>query len=101
VERSRLLLIGAASLATAAAVSFSGMIGFVGLIIPHLARLVWGPDYRRLVPISILGGATMLLLADLLARLVLAPQELPVGVITSLAGAPFFLWVLVRAKLRN
>lgn len=98
VERTRTLLIGAASLATAAAVAFSGIIGFVGLIVPHLARLLWGPDYHRLVLLSILGGATLLLLADLLARVVLAPQELPIGVVTAIAGAPFFLWVLRRAQ---
>jgi len=98
VERTRTLLIVAASLTTAAAVSFSGVIGFIGLIVPHLVRLVWGPDYRHLIPLSILGGATTLLLADLLARLVMAPQELPVGVITALAGAPFFLWVLRRSR---
>ncbi len=98
VERTRLYIIAAASLTTAAAVAFSGIIGFVGLIVPHLVRLLWGSDYRRLIPLSILGGATLLLLADLLARVVLAPQELPVGLITALAGAPFFLWVLRRAQ---
>jgi len=98
VERTRLMLIAAASLATAAAVSFSGIIGFVGLVVPHIMRLLWGPDYRRLISLSILGGASMLLLADLLARWVLAPEELPVGIITSLTGAPFFLWILRRAK---
>jgi iron complex transport system permease protein len=96
VERAKAVLILAASLATAAAVSFSGIIGFIGLVVPHVVRILWGPDYRHLVPLSILGGATSLLLADLLARIVLAPQELPVGVITALAGAPFFLWVLRR-----
>lgn len=96
VERTRILLITAASLATAAAVSFSGIIGFVGLIVPHLVRLLWGPNYQRLISLSILGGATVLLLADLLARIVMAPEELPVGVVTALAGAPFFLWVLRR-----
>jgi iron complex transport system permease protein len=96
VERAKAILILAASLATAAAVSFSGIIGFIGLVVPHVVRILWGPDYRHLVPLSILGGATSLLLADLLARIVLAPQELPVGVITALAGAPFFLWVLRR-----
>jgi iron complex transport system permease protein len=101
VERVKTLLILAASLTTAAAVSFSGIIGFIGLIVPHLMRILWGPDYRNLVPLSIIGGATTLLLADLLARIVLAPQELPVGVITALAGAPFFLWVLRRAKKRS
>jgi iron complex transport system permease protein len=98
VERTRTLLIGAASLSTAAAVAFSGIIGFVGLIVPHLVRLLWGPDYHHLVALSILGGATLLLLADLLARVVLAPQELPIGVVTAIAGAPFFLWVLRRAQ---
>lgn len=98
VERARLIIITAASLATAAAVSFSGIIGFVGLIVPHLVRLLWGPDYRKLVPLSIFGGATVLLLADLLARVVMAPEVLPVGVITALAGAPFFLWVLRRSR---
>ena len=98
VERTKLILIAAASLVTAAAVSFSGIIGFVGLIVPHLARLVWGADYRRLIPLSILGGATVLLVADLLARVVMAPEALPVGVLTALAGAPFFLWVLRRSR---
>ena len=98
VERTKLILIAAASLATAAAVSFSGIIGFVGLIVPHLVRLLWGSDYRRLIPLSVLGGATALLVADLLARVVMAPEELPVGVLTALAGAPFFLWVLRRSR---
>lgn len=98
VERTKILLILAASLATAAAVSFSGIIGFVGLIVPHLARLLWGSDYRRIIPLSILGGASALLLADLVARLVLAPEELPVGIVTALTGAPFFLWVLRRTR---
>jgi iron complex transport system permease protein len=98
VERTRLVIVSAASLATAAAVSFSGVIGFVGLIVPHLVRLLWGPDYRRLVPLSIFGGATVLLFADLLARMVIAPEVLPVGIITALAGAPFFLWVLRRSR---
>ncbi len=97
-ERVKAFLLVAASLTTAAAVAFSGVIGFIGLIVPHLVRLLWGHDYRRLVPLSILGGGTMLLLADLLARTVLAPQVLPVGIVTALAGAPFFLWVLRRAK---
>ena len=98
VERARLIIIAAASLATAAAVSFSGIIGFVGLIVPHLVRLLWGPDYQKLVPLSIFGGAIVLLLADMLARVVIAPEVLPIGVITALAGAPFFLWVLRRSR---
>jgi iron complex transport system permease protein len=99
-ERAKVILIMAASLATAAAVAFAGVIGFIGLIVPHLARILWGPDYKQLVPISIMGGATTLLLADLLARTILAPQVLPVGIVTALAGAPFFLWILQQAKSR-
>jgi iron complex transport system permease protein len=79
-------------------VAFTGIIGFIGLIVPHTVRILWGSDYRRLLPLSLLGGASALLLADIIARLVLAPQELPVGIITSLAGAPFFLWILWRNK---
>lgn len=98
VERAKLILILVASLTTAAAVAFAGIIGFIGLIVPHLVRFIWGADYRRLVPLSILGGAIALLLADILARVIMAPQTLPVGIVTALAGAPFFLWILRRAK---
>lgn len=98
VKRAKVIIITAASFVTAAAVSFAGIIGFVGLIIPHIVRIWWGADYRRIIPLSILGGASALLFADILARIVIAPQELPLGIITALAGAPFFLWVLQRAK---
>jgi iron complex transport system permease protein len=98
VERAKLVLILAASLTTAAAVAFAGIIGFIGLIVPHLVRFLWGADYRRLVPLSIIGGSVALLLADVLARTILAPQTIPVGIVTALAGAPFFLWILRRAK---
>jgi iron complex transport system permease protein len=98
VRQAKFIIIVAASLVTAAAVSFAGIIGFVGLIVPHVVRIWWGVDYRRIIPLSIIGGAGALLLADVLARVVLAPQELPVGIVTALAGAPFFLWVLRRAK---
>jgi iron complex transport system permease protein len=98
VARTRTLLLLAASLSTAAAVSFSGTIGFIGLIVPHVMRLWFGADYRRLLPLSIIAGGGTLVLADVLARTVLRPQELPVGIITALAGAPFFLWVLRRSK---
>jgi iron complex transport system permease protein len=97
-RRARGIIIVAASLVTAAAVSFAGIIGFIGLIVPHVVRIFWGADYRRIVPLSIIGGAGALLLADVLARVILAPQELPVGIVTALAGAPFFLWVLRRGK---
>lgn len=101
VERVRLWVILAASLSTAAAVSFAGIIGFVGLIVPHVVRMLCGSDYRRILPLSILGGGILLLVADVAARVVMAPQELPVGIIMSLGGAPFFLWVLRRAKQTN
>ncbi len=98
VDRLKLVLVGAATLMTAAAVSFGGLIGFVGLVVPHILRMLGGPDYRRLIPLSALGGAAFLILADLIARTALAPQELPVGVITALAGAPFFIFLLRRLK---
>lgn len=101
VDRVRRIVVVAATLTTAAAVAFAGVIGFVGLIVPHLVRLLWGGDYRRLLPLSTLGGAAFLLVCDVLARSLMAPQELPVGLITSLAGAPFFLWVLRRAKQQS
>ncbi len=97
-ERVKFLLILAASLTAAAAVAFSGIIGFIGLIVPHIVRLLWGADYRKLIPLSIVSGGSALLIADLLSRVVLAPQILPVGIVTALAGAPFFLWVLRKAK---
>lgn len=101
VERVKLLLVGAASLVAAVAVSFSGIIGFVGLIVPHLVRMLWGTDYRRLLPLATLGGGAVLLASDVLARTLLAPRELPVGIITSLLGAPFFLWLLRRARIQG
>jgi iron complex transport system permease protein len=98
VERRKLVIILAASLATGAAVAFAGIIGFIGLVVPHILRIWLGPDYRHLVPLSILGGAIALLLADLLARVIIAPQVLPLGIVTALVGAPFFLWVLRRSR---
>ncbi len=96
VERLKLILLAAATLATAAAVSFVGIIGFVGIIVPHAVRLVWGPDYRFLLPLSLLSGAVFLILADIVARTVAAPSEIPIGVVTALCGAPFFLYLLRR-----
>ena len=98
VERAKAFVIVTASLTTAVAVAFSGVIGFIGLIVPHMIRMVWGADYRRLIPLSIIAGASTLLLADMLARILLAPQTLPVGIVTALAGTPFFIWILRRAK---
>ena len=101
VERARRIILAAASLTTAAAVAFSGIIGFVGLIVPHIIRLIWGGDYRRLLPLAMIGGAALLLFADIVARVLLAPQEVPLGIITALLGAPFFLWVLRRSRQQN
>jgi iron complex transport system permease protein len=101
VDSVKLLLVAAASLVAAVAVSFSGIIGFVGLIVPHLIRLLWGTDYRRLIPLATLGGGAVLLASDTLARTLLAPREIPVGIITSLLGAPFFLWLLRKARVEG
>jgi iron complex transport system permease protein len=98
VERRKLLIVLLGSLLTAAAVSISGLIGFVGLVVPHVMRLLLGPRHHLLIPTSALGGAIFLTLSDLLARVVIAPAVLPVGVFTALAGAPFFLFVLRRSK---
>jgi iron complex transport system permease protein len=98
VETTRLILLLAASLAAAAAVAVAGIIGFVGLIAPHVVRLLAGPDYRRLLPLSTLLGASFLMLADLAARTAISPGELPVGVITGCLGAPFFLFLLRRNR---
>ncbi|HEX5479313.1 MAG TPA: iron ABC transporter permease [Dehalococcoidia bacterium] len=96
VERVKLLLLGLASLATAAAVAVSGLIGFVGLIVPHTARMIFGPDYRRVLPMSAFFGASFLILADTLARSLDGGREIPIGVVTALIGAPFFLHLLRR-----
>ncbi|MDP8903865.1 MAG: iron ABC transporter permease [Chloroflexota bacterium] len=95
VRRERLLLLGLATLLTAAAVAVSGLIGFVGLVVPHVVRLVVGPDARRLLPLSALVGASFLALADLVARV---PGEVPVGIITAVVGAPFFIFLLRRYR---
>jgi iron complex transport system permease protein len=87
-----------ASLATGAAVSIGGPIGFIGIIIPHLVRLMVGPDHRLVLPAATLFGAAFLVLCDVVARTILAPVELPVGIITALIGGPFFLWLLIRKR---
>ena len=91
-------LIAAVALMVSAAVAMTGVIGFVGLVVPQLLRLLDGPDHRRLLPASALGGALLLVVADTLARSVVAPAELPIGVLTALVGGPFFLWLLLRAR---
>ena len=98
VETTKKLLLITASLITAAAVSVSGMIGFVGLIIPHAVRMITGPDHRILLPASALVGAIFLIWADVVARTALAPQEIPVGIITAFVGAPFFIYLLRKKK---
>ncbi|TBH21817.1 FecCD family ABC transporter permease [Thermus thermamylovorans] len=100
LEPLKLLLLLAASLLTAAAVAQAGIIGFVGLVTPHLLRRLLGEDYRLLLPASALGGATLLALADLLARTLTRPAELPVGVVTTLLGGPFFLYLMWRRRGR-
>lgn len=97
VERLRLLVIAMASLATAAAVATAGIVAFVGLVAPHLVRLVVGPGHRALLPLSSLAGAVLVLLSDLAARTVIAPRELPLGVVTALVGGPYLLWLVRRA----
>ena len=98
VERTKIILVILASLVTAAAVSVSGLIGFVGLIAPHAVRLMWGYDHRTLLPMSMITGAGFLIVADLAARTVVSPSELPVGVVTAFCGAPFFLYLLRRRR---
>jgi iron complex transport system permease protein len=97
-QRSRYLLLGAASLGTAAAVSVSGLIGFVGIIVPHLVRLLAGTSYRTILPLSMLFGGAFLALADLAARTVDTPREVPIGVVTAFLGGPFFILVLRAAR---
>ncbi|MEU1176405.1 iron ABC transporter permease [Streptomyces sp. NPDC005820] len=101
VERLRVVLILVIALLTAAAVSVSGIIGFVGLVVPHLLRMAAGPGHRFLVPGSALAGALVLLAADLAARTVAVPAELPLGVLTALLGSPFFFWLLRRTRRRQ
>lgn len=98
VERIKMILLAAATLITAASVAFVGTIGFVGIIIPHAVRLILGADHRFLLPLSVLTGAIFMTLTDLAARTLLAPTEIPIGVITAICGAPFFLYLLRRRK---
>lgn len=96
VERAKLLAYAVASLLTAGAVAVSGVIGFVGLVVPHVVRMLWGADHRFLLPASVLLGAAFTILADTLARTAVAPTELPVGVVTAFVGVPFFVYLLRR-----
>ncbi|MCO4849352.1 FecCD family ABC transporter permease [Bacillus vallismortis] len=96
VQQKKMQILIAGSLLTGSAVAVSGTIGFVGLVIPHITRLLWGTDHRHLLPLSALLGAGFLVLADLLSRTIIEPVELPIGIITSLAGAPVFALILIR-----
>jgi len=101
VERMKRILVSLVALAAGAAVAASGIIGFVGLIVPHILRLVVGADHRLVLPGSVLLGGALLIGADLVARTIVVPAELPIGVVTSLIGGPFFIWLIVRTRARN
>lgn len=98
IERVKQGAIVVAALATGAGVAFAGPIGFIGLVVPHLIRLTLGPDHRTLLPAVAIGGAIMLVLADLIARTIATPAEVPVGLITAFAGGPFFLYLILRTR---
>lgn len=97
-ENLKIIIISITSLITAAAVSVSGIIGFVGLVVPHICRKIFGPDHRILIPTSAIAGATLTVLADLASRAILPPSGLPVGIVTAMLGAPFFLYLLRSSK---
>ena len=99
VARFRLTIFVIGALITGVMVAFSGVIGFVGLMIPHIVRLMVGGDYRRLLPISALCGAVFLLWADIVARTIMAPDDMPIGIVTGLIGGVFFVWLL-RGQIR-
>ncbi len=98
VQRMKTISILMVAAATGAAVAVSGGIGFVGIVVPHLLRLVTGPDHRYLLPNAALLGATLLIAADMIARMIIAPAELPIGIVTATLGGPFFLWILMRNR---
>ena len=98
VEREKVIILALGSLLTACAVSLSGIVGFVGLVVPHAVRLALGPDHRLLLPASALAGAAFLVMADTIARTIMAPTEIPVGIFTALVGAPFFIYLLRRTR---
>jgi iron complex transport system permease protein len=101
VERTKRAIIFFSALGVGVSVSLSGMIGFVGLVVPHLVRVLFQPDHRLVLPASVLGGALLLLLSDIIARTVVIPAELPIGVVTALIGAPFFIMLLLNAKRKH
>lgn len=98
VQRERLWLLSIASLSTAAAVSVTGIVGFVGLVVPHVIRLISGPDNRSLLPYTILAGGVFMMVSDAVARTAVPPMEIPIGIITSLVGAPYFIYLIIKNK---
>ena len=98
VQRFKRVVVVTVAAATGASVAVSGGIGFVGIVVPHLLRLVIGPDHRYLLPATALLGASFLLLADAVSRVIVAPAELPIGIVTAAVGGPFFLWILLRKR---
>lgn len=98
IERTKMIVLITSTLLTAAAVSVSGIIGFVGLVVPHLIRLIVGPDYRLIIPLSVFVGSVYVLWADTIARMILMPKEIPLGVVTAILGAPFFAYLLKKGK---
>jgi len=101
VQRMKTLMVLLVALGVGGAVAASGIIGFIGLIVPHLLRMAFGPDHQLLLPGSALLGASLLLAADVLARVLAAPMELPIGILTAMVGAPFFIWLLLRDRGRR
>ena len=100
VQRLKTVAILVVAAATGASVAVSGGIGFVGIVVPHALRMVIGPDHRYLLPASALLGGTLLIFADVLARTIVSPAEMPIGIITAAVGGPFFLWILLRNRTR-
>lgn len=98
IARRKIMVLVAGSILTGAAVAVSGTIGFVGLVVPHLTRILWGPDHKHLLPLSLMTGAAFLILADLVARMIITPAELPIGVITAFIGAPVFAMILMKRR---
>ncbi|MGE7986454.1 FecCD family ABC transporter permease [Lysinibacillus fusiformis] len=98
VKRSKYLILVGGSMLTGAAVAVSGTIGFVGLVVPHMTRMIWGSDHRHLLPLSFLNGATLLIICDLVARTIILPRELPIGVITAFIGAPVFSYIFYKQR---
>ena len=101
VRKWKMLVLVAGSILTGAAVAVSGTIGFVGLVVPHMTRLLWGADHRHVLPLSFLNGASLLIVCDLVSRTIISPAELPIGVITAFIGAPVFAWIFFRQRQRR